>query len=240
MSESITEGITADIFEDELLAALARQVLAMAPGSRLPSERRQAEELGVSRTALRDRLGRLKSMGVVEQRTGSGTYVRGLRPETVSESLMLGLVASKMTVASLRSVRCALERQAAYEAAQRTNHLEVARMAVAVDEMDATDDTDRLYEADQAFHRALFAASGSPALIFFADVLHGVLSRTLHHLALSDDRMRMRVLHRNIHAAVAAHNHVEAMNAIDEHFKWLEELVATSSKLRTDVQAAQT
>ncbi|MFP3579328.1 FCD domain-containing protein [Arthrobacter sp. SIMBA_036] len=220
------ETVTADFFDDELLATLARRILSMAEGERLPSERGLAEELGVSRTALRDRLGRLESMGVLERRTGSGSFVRGLRPESISESLMLGLVASQLTVASLRSVRFALERQAAYEAAQRVSHVEVARMAVAVDRMDASDDTQELYDADIEFHRALFAASESPALIFFSNVLQGVLSRTLQHLELSDDRIQMRKLHRAIYSSVSLRDPASSMRAIDEHFLWLEELVA--------------
>jgi GntR family transcriptional repressor for pyruvate dehydrogenase complex len=221
------DSIGLDFFEDQLMSALARQVLAMSPGEKLPSEREQAQELGVSRTALRDRLGRLESMGVVERRTGAGTFVRGLRPETVSESLLLGLVASKMTLASLRSVRFALERQAAYEAAHKVDHVAGAHMAVALDRMDATDDSDELHEADIAFHRALFTASGSRALIFFADVLHGVLAPH-QKLSLSEDRIRLRVVHRNIAEAVAAHDPAAAMLAVDEHFQWLDELILAS------------
>lgn len=216
-----------DFFEDPLMSTLARQVLAMSPGEKLPSEREQAQDLGVSRTAVRDRIGRLESMGVVERRTGAGTFVRGLRPETVSESLLLGLVASKMTLASLRSVRFALERQAAYEAAQKVDHVAVAHMAVALDRMDASDDSDELHDADVAFHQALFAASGSQALIFFADVLHGVLAPH-QKLSLSRDRERLRVVHRDIAKAVAAHDPSAAMLAIEEHFRWLDDLIQAS------------
>lgn len=234
------DSLGLDFFEDPLMSALARQVLAMNPGEKLPSEREQAMELGVSRTALRDRLGRLESMGVLERRTGAGTFVRGLRPETVSESLLLGLVASKMTLASLRSVRFALERQAAYEAAQKVDHVSVAHMAVALDRMDASDDSNELHEADVAFHEALFTASGSPALIFFADVLHGVLAPH-QKLSLAADRVRMRSVHRNIAQAVAAHTPREAMRAVDEHFAWLDELINASrpSELVTDSPGSQ-
>lgn len=225
MSEEL---IGFDFLEDQLMSELARQVLAMDPGERLPSEREQAQELGVSRTALRDRLGRLESMGVLERRTGAGTFVRGLRPETVSESLLLGLVASKMSLASLRSVRFALERQAAYEAAQKVDHLSVAHMAVALDRMDTCEDTEQLHQADIEFHKALFAASGSPALIFFADVLHGVLAPH-QKLSLADDVETLRVVHRNIAQAVATHKPDEAMRAIDAHFMWLDELVKASA-----------
>jgi len=220
------DAVATEFFADELLERLSQRILRMEQGERLPSERLYAEELGVSRTALRDRLGRLESMGILERRTGSGSYVRGLQPKAVSDSLMLGLIASQLTIESLRSVRFALERQAAYEAAQRVNHIEVARMAIAVDRMEAAEDTQELYDADIEFHRALFAASESPALIFFATVLHDVLSRTMRHLELSEDRVQMRKLHRAIHSSVTLRDAAAAMRAIDEHFIWLEKFVA--------------
>lgn len=43
---------------------------------RLPREHVLAETLGVSRTALRDRLMRLEAIGVDERRSGSGTDSR--------------------------------------------------------------------------------------------------------------------------------------------------------------------
>jgi GntR family transcriptional regulator, transcriptional repressor for pyruvate dehydrogenase complex len=148
-------------FDDVLMGRIADQILAMDAGEKLPSEREQAESLGVSRTALRDRLSRLESMGVLERRSGSGTFVKQLRPESVAESIALGLMASNMSVASLRSVRHALERQAAIEGCARADHISLAHMAIALDRMDVSDSTDELHDADLAFHTALFAASGS-------------------------------------------------------------------------------
>ncbi|MEW2546269.1 FCD domain-containing protein [Streptomyces sp. NPDC047002] len=225
----MSDGLIAtELFPDRLTGELAQRVLAMGAGKRLPSERRMAEELGVSRTALRDRLTHLESLGVLERRTGSGTYVRGVRPDTVTEALGLGLLASHLTFASLYSVRVALERQAAYEAALAGDPVKTAHMAAAVKRMEATEDGQELYEADVAFHRALFTASCSPALEFFADALSGVLSRSVqqrqaHILRMTDDIEHMRQLHRDIHLAAAAEDPERAMRAVDSHFVWLDQ-----------------
>lgn len=213
------------LFGDELMGRLMQQIVTMEPGDRLPSEREQALRLKVSRTALRDRIGRLESLGVLERRDRAGTFVIGLRPETVSEVLTLGLMGSKMSFDSLVPVRVALERQAAIEAARRVDHVNLAYMAVAVDRMEASDDSAELHAADMAFHRALFNASGSPGLVFFAQVLSSVLSSTMQHLALDQDRVRMRVLHRAIYEAVRAEDQRAVVKAIDEHFDWLDELM---------------
>ncbi len=217
------------IFGDPLMGALMQQIVKMEPGDRLPSEREQALRLNVSRTALRDRIGRLESLGVLERRDRAGTFVIGLRPETVSEVLTLGLMGSKMTFDSLVPVRVALERQAAIEAARRVDHVNRAHMAVAVDRMDASDDSSELHAADMAFHRALFNASGSPGLVFFAQVLSSALSSTMRHLALDQDRVRMRVLHRAIYDAVQADDEGAVVAAVDAHFAWLDELMHTSA-----------
>jgi DNA-binding FadR family transcriptional regulator len=50
----------------------------MRPGDRLPPERELASQLGVSRPSVREAMIALEAAGVVEVRTGSGTYVREL------------------------------------------------------------------------------------------------------------------------------------------------------------------
>lgn len=217
------------LFGDPIMGMLMNQIVTMEPGDRLPSEREQALRFNVSRTALRDRIGRLESLGVLERRDRAGTFVIGLRPETVSEVLTLGLMGSKITVDSLVPVRVALERQAAIEAARRVDHVNCAHMAVAVDRMDASDDSSELHAADMAFHQALFNASGSQGLVFFSQVLSTVLSNTMRHLALDRDRVRMRVLHRAILEAVQSGDETAAVTAVDEHFAWLDELIEFSA-----------
>ena len=44
-------------------------------GAKLPTERALAEQLGVSRTALREAIQKLASRGVLESRVGAGTFV---------------------------------------------------------------------------------------------------------------------------------------------------------------------
>lgn len=62
---------------DQLLGELVEGQLA--PGESLPSERRLAELLGVSRPAVREALQRLAHAGMVEVRQGDATTVRDFR-----------------------------------------------------------------------------------------------------------------------------------------------------------------
>ena len=65
-----------DVFEQILAEVLSGE---MAPGESLPSERRLAEVLGVSRPAVREALTRVAAAGLVEVRQGDATTVRDFR-----------------------------------------------------------------------------------------------------------------------------------------------------------------
>ncbi|MFE9703280.1 FadR/GntR family transcriptional regulator [Streptomyces sp. NPDC005930] len=66
---------------DEVFDQLFGEVISgsLAPGENLPSERRLAEVLGVSRPAVREALQRLAHAGLVEVRQGDATTVRDIR-----------------------------------------------------------------------------------------------------------------------------------------------------------------
>lgn len=66
--EEVFEQVAADVLSGE-----------MQPGEALPSERRLAEVLGVSRPAVREALKRLSAAGLVEVRHGGVTTVRDFR-----------------------------------------------------------------------------------------------------------------------------------------------------------------
>src|SRR6476659_3607126 len=69
-------SVPQDVFEQ-----LVGEVMSgdLHPGSALPSERRLAELLGVSRPAVREALQRLAHAGMVEVRQGDATTVRDFR-----------------------------------------------------------------------------------------------------------------------------------------------------------------
>ena len=69
-------SVPEDVFEQILAEVINGE---LAPGEPLPSERRLAEVLGVSRPAVREALKRVAAAGLVEVRQGDATTVRDYR-----------------------------------------------------------------------------------------------------------------------------------------------------------------
>src|SRR5688500_12807880 len=82
---------------------------ALAPGQRLPTERELSESFGVSRAVVREALKVLASMGLVESRQGSGTYVRANPVPSITRALILSATPEDESLLALFEVREALE-----------------------------------------------------------------------------------------------------------------------------------
>ncbi|WP_430592399.1 FadR/GntR family transcriptional regulator [Humidisolicoccus flavus] len=213
------------MLKDRALADLVHLLLEKEPGEQIPSERELSERLEISRTALRDRISRLESLGMIQRREREGTFYTGISPERVSDGLVLSLMSHQMDIESLAEVRHALERHAAVLACGSRNDAAVRGMAESVDRMNASDDGRELFEADNAFHRHLFAASSAAGLLFFSQMLHSVLRGTLRFVTLAEERDRLRVVHTAVLDAVRNSDPESAGRAVDDHFDWLRHLI---------------
>ncbi len=112
---------------DEIFSQLAAQVLTgdRTPGETLPSERALAEALGVSRTAVREALGRLERSGLIHIRQGGSTVIRDYRSDAGFDVLPLLLAyggdVDRRTLASVIEARAIIGPQVARLAAQRSD-----------------------------------------------------------------------------------------------------------------------
>ncbi|MFV0451446.1 MAG: FadR/GntR family transcriptional regulator [Propioniciclava sp.] len=213
-------------FADDLISTLVAHLAHLPAGARIPSERALAETLGVSRTALRDRLMRLEAIGVLERRAGSGTYLRELSSSMAGDTLAMGMIVSRLQPGSMVPVRVALEREAARQSAQRRDHVSHAHMLVALEQMENGASESQLREADYRFHQALMVSCGEPGLQFFSDIMRDILWVTIREIPVSERQAQLRPVHQAIYDAVVAEDPVAAMQAVDVHFEWLELMVA--------------
>lgn len=235
--QQVGEPLAEAFANDPVSTSLTELIHGLEPGTKLPSERALAEQLRISRTALRDRLATLEGLGVIRRHGGSGTYVDTLQPSSVGLALSLGISSSHLSLDALESVRVALERQAAREACVDADPVLVAYMRRAIDTLGRTDARDEVMAADRAFHQSLLRASRNPALEFFADALSIVLMRNLdvrrqrlNEATSGSPTIELLVTcHERIYDAIVAGAQTEAMAAVDAHFDALEPVHVNSA-----------
>ncbi|WP_083255224.1 FadR/GntR family transcriptional regulator [Amycolatopsis orientalis] len=142
-------------------------------GSRLPAERTLCEQLGISRGSLRQALRVLDSIGYVQVRPGSGTYVR----ETLDEQPLRSWFSEhEQLVEKLFDLRTTVEPTLAERLALHHTPRVLARLESTVEEMDqaaADGDMLRVIAADAEFHRVIAGNAGNDDV---TDLLRSVLA----------------------------------------------------------------
>ncbi|MDD4600072.1 HTH-type transcriptional repressor RspR [bioreactor metagenome] len=136
----------------------------LSPGERL-MEIQLAEELGVSRTPVREAIRKLELEGFVIMIPRRGTYVADLSIKDINEVF---------------EVRTALDVLAAGLAAERITDDELEKMErllVYIAEHIETGDMDKIVEADSQFHDILYQASRNDRLVQIINNLREQLTR---------------------------------------------------------------
>ena len=134
-------------------------------GEKLPTENALVEKYGVSRTVVREAFSRLKTLGLIETRQGSGAFVKILpRPETGKLKLIPD--GSVDAVLKVVEVRRALEAESAALAAERrtTKSLQKIKQAMKALDKAVAGGGDGVSE-DVAFHAAIAQAANNPFLL---------------------------------------------------------------------------
>jgi GntR family transcriptional regulator, transcriptional repressor for pyruvate dehydrogenase complex len=161
---------------DQVAQALVTEIRsgAWAAGDKLPTEAVLVSQFGVSRTVVREAISRLKSLGLVDSRQGSGVFVKakGVAPLQFDNHSSR----SKQAVVQMVEVRRALEAEVAALAAQRGSPADMKRIKLAAQALDLAVQRggDGVAE-DMALHRAIADAAQNQFLISTLDYLRQFL-----------------------------------------------------------------
>lgn len=173
MTTSFSPVVSADRLSVQVAQRLANEIREgrLAPGDKLPTEAQLVAQFQVSRTVVREALSRLKSLGLVTSRQGSGVYVD---QSAAFEPLNFDarFAASREAVIHIVEVRRALEAECAQLAAEKRSATDMRAIHKALKALDAAVEkgADGV-EEDVQFHRAIAKAAGNPFLISTLDYL---------------------------------------------------------------------
>ena len=182
---------------------------SLAPGTRITQEE-IAEQLNVSRSPVLQAIRLLKKDGLLQAAEGRGVMVAPLDTEWI---------------AHLYQVRMALEVLAAKLAARRKARIDPGLIATGR-KIAMAENVRAMIEADEAFHNALYAASGNPLIAESAHI-HWVHLRRVMGAVLQSTEQRLSVWneHEELAQAIAAGDEEAAEKICETH------MLNASSKL---------
>nr|WP_246481251.1 FadR/GntR family transcriptional regulator [Amycolatopsis umgeniensis] len=189
-------------------------------GTRIPPEHDLVEQLGVGRTTVREALGALVHLGLLEARKGDGTYVRA-SSEMHSVLMRRAGASSSSDVLELRTV---LEEYASGLAASRRTEGDLSRLRRLLAEAEAIADSGETAaaaaEADTRFHQAVVSAGGNALLAEVYDVLGDAVTEQIGGTPWTDETAAEHtVLHRRLVEAIADRDEVGARHCATEIVK---------------------
>jgi DNA-binding FadR family transcriptional regulator len=203
----------------------AIRIGVLAPGTRLPPERDLAEQLGISRSTLRQALATLTASGhlrAVRGRSG-GTFVAETPP--VASPAPFPLEHSRAVL----DWRMTLELAAAELAATRADLLSHEALAEAADRFmrpEITGDWPQFRRADAAFHVRLAVASGSDRMVAAMTGVHGELNDLFHQVPPPvEARAATAADHLAVVTAIGKRDPQAAREAMREHCARTERIV---------------
>jgi GntR family transcriptional repressor for pyruvate dehydrogenase complex len=175
---------------DDLLTRILEIAMRTRPDAtgrvRLPTERELCELLQVQRPTVRERLTILETMGFVQRRQGSGTYL------SLPDSRFLQMyfeIGMKLGFVSLEQMQGAMEMiglEMVGTAAIQASAADIDELAVAVQRLRSAEQIEDFVNGQFEFHAGLARACHNPVLSLVADGMAQVIRTVL--------RGRVRVL----------------------------------------------
>ncbi|MGZ0152959.1 FadR/GntR family transcriptional regulator [Kribbella sp. WER1] len=146
----------------------------LQPGDKLPREADLAEQLGISRSPLREAVSVLSMLRILDVRRGDGTYVTSLTPDLLLEtmSFIIDFHQDSSTL-DLFEVRRALEPMAAEKAARLMADDDAADLLALIGTVGPDSPIADLVANDLEFHHRIAAAASNPVLCSFIDSVAG-------------------------------------------------------------------
>ncbi len=194
----------------------------LRPGERL-MEVQLAEEMGVSRTPVREAMRKLELEGFVVMVPRKGAYVAGISTKDITDVF---------------EIRAALESLAAGLAVDRITEEELEeleRLLVLVAECAAKDDLEKLIEVDTEFHDCLYRASRNDRLVQIVSNLREQIQRFRTTSLASPGRMKETLEeHKKIVEAISERNVSLARELALEHIENAEDSILEALEKREE------
>lgn len=174
--QDLNWGAAGGVTRQSMASSVAARILQVLhsnqadSGTILPPERRLAEELGVSRTTVREAISELALRGVVQRRHGSGTVLRVATAE--AKSMLDRLASQDQNMSDIVDFRLSLEPQIAAMAAVRRTDADLIVLENICKTNPLELDQEGSYSLDYQFHLALATATQNHLILTLSQSMY--------------------------------------------------------------------
>jgi DNA-binding FadR family transcriptional regulator len=222
------EPIKAKRAFEEVCEQVRREVALgnLRPGDRLPPEREFAEQLGVSRTAIREALRSLENAGLVQcqQGMGGGAFIRDRHSSTVTQAVSDMVLLGKIPNRNVTEARIILTEQAIRLACARgteEDFLAIERDIDRSEELTLKGDFTRRTTYITEFYTVLARATHNEIMVMLLDSLSEI-SRLLLSRIAHEPRQDVISVRRSILAKMRTGDVEGAVTEMRAHLERLE------------------
>lgn len=207
------------------------------PGEKLPTERKLAEEFGVSRTVIRDAIKTLAGLGLLEVRHREGIFVANVNTDTIAKQLSNVLMFNEHTAKSLFQVRLVLETATAGWAAESCDASDLSKLRSLIEESQKCIEKslltgksllDEFIIIDSKFHLLIAEISRNPIMIALTKSIltyREIFSK--YTLSIPGRIFDSAKQHEKIFEAILKQDKEEASKAMSDHIKSVYESILT-------------
>lgn len=226
-----------DAIVDQILEGIRSG--AFGPGTVLPPERTLAEMFGVSRGSVREAIRSLEYAGILNVRTGSGTFVAEAGASKAAALRARAALVGEHSPLDLVVARRAIEPVCAGLAASNRSVADLDNLRSLIDQQVALlQEGEETAEVDLAFHVAVASACHNPVLLMLYDRIAEIMRQDMW-LEL---RRRSRAMpgtaemyldqHRATLSAIERGDSAAASRSVDAHMHTVEERLVAEVESR--------
>lgn len=149
-------------------------------GDKLPTERELVEQLGVSRSSVREALRAMELLGVVQSKVGGGTFIKHSRVDRNLLQFSDSRADEKIPLLETLEVRVVLEAYSAAQAAKKRSDGQLAELRGVIEEMRRDiGEGNRGSGADIRFHLVIAEMAGNGTLVNLLSTIAETLSSSI-------------------------------------------------------------
>lgn len=200
---------------------------------KLPPERALCEHFAMHRSSVRNVLSVLHSLGFIERKQGSGTFLKMPEPVFIQLYFELALKLNYISVDHLETAREMFEKEIVQAAAVNHQPHELERLERLCEKIVKSTDVLEGIQADYDFHEQLAIMAKNPAILIIFQGLSSVLKKVLHQRRIlarqsREAQKKTNETHIAIVAALKTRDRELARQSMQDHFEtWNQQTMRT-------------